>query len=288
MTERYHQLGYVKLPRLVLDAAQVDILADEANELANNVEHHPKSEMLYATSLADLTEKPLFYCQGQWRAAWGMHDLVYHPTLTVAACQLLNQSPVRLWYDEVFVKAAQTGPCVPWQQHYARWQHTAPLHHVTVLLALDGLSQDRGAPCLIPGSHRWRNGAELLPPVAYDPSRSEAEQLNTIWEVTNEEEKEVLLDTPPVTLELRRGEAVLIHPLTLYATHANRSLNTARCCLVHYMGDRVRTVQHGPLLPHTHALPANSPIYGPYYPVVFDPAVAENMPMLNEGQVQLE
>ncbi|RNC31617.1 phytanoyl-CoA dioxygenase, partial [Trypanosoma cruzi] len=137
IVERFHQLGYIKLPRPVLDAQQVDKLADEVNELANNVEHHPKTEKLYATSLANLTEGPLFYCQGQWRAAWGMHDLIYLPTITVAASQILGNSIVRLWYDEVFMKEARKGPCVPWQQNYARWQHTTPVNHVTVMIALD-------------------------------------------------------------------------------------------------------------------------------------------------------
>lgn len=278
--QQYHQLGYVKLPRLVLNPQQVDILADEVNQLANNVEHHPKSENLYATSLADLTGGPLFYCQGQWRASWGMHDLVYLPSITVAACQALGNSLVRLWYDEVYMKEARTGPCVPWQQNYARWRHTAPVNHVTVMIALDSFNKDRGAPCLVPGSHRWRGGQELLPPVAYDPSQDEARQLNSIWDITNEEEQEVLMDTPPVTVDLRRGEALLIHPLTLFATHGNRSLNPVRCCFVHFMGDNTVAVNEGPLLPHTTRFPAAAKVQGPFFPVVFDPAMAEDLPLL--------
>lgn len=278
--QQYHQLGYVKLPRPVLDPQQVDILVDEVNQLANNVEHHPKSENLYSTSLADLTGGPLFFCQGQWRAAWGMHDLVYLPTISVAACQALGNSLVRLWYDEVYMKEARTGPCVPWQQSYARWRHTAPVNHVTVMVALDSLNKDRGAPCLVPGSHRWRDGQELLSPVPYDPTQEEARQLNTIWDITNEEEQEVLMDTPPVTVDLRRGEAMLIHPLTLFATHGNRSLNPARCCFVHYMGGNVMAVNEGPLLPHTTRFPAGGAIHGPFFPVVFDPAMAEDLPLL--------
>ncbi|EAN76751.1 phytanoyl-CoA dioxygenase (PhyH), putative [Trypanosoma equiperdum] len=275
----FHQFGYVKMPIPVLDHQQIDKLADEVNELANNVEHHPKTERLYATSLADLTGGPLFFCQGQWRAAWGMHDLIYLPTITVAASQILNNSLVRLWYDEVFMKAARTGPCVPWQQNYARWQHTKPVNHVTVMIALDTMNKDRGAPCLVPGSHRWREGG-LLPPVSYDPTKDEAHQLNTIWEIINEEEGEMLMDTPPVTVDLRRGEALLIHPLTLFATHGNRSLDAVRCCFIHYMGEKTYAVQNGPLLPHTTKFQADAMIQGPFYPVVFDPAMTEELTML--------
>lgn len=276
----YHQLGYVKLPRLILEPKQLDMLADEVNQLANNVEHHPKSENLYATSLADLTGGPIFCCQGQWRASWGMHDLIYLPSITVAASQVLKNSLVKLWYDEVYMKEARVGPCIPWQQNYARWQHTKPLNHVSVFIALDTLNKDRGAPCLIPGSHRWRDG-NLLPPVPYDPQKDESQQLNSIWDIVDEEEREVLLDSPPETIDLRRGEALLIHPLTLHATHANRSLGQCRTCIIHYMGEKTFTVGEGPLLPNTTRFHADAEIQGPYFPTVFDPGMTENIfPML--------
>lgn len=283
LIQEYHQLGFVKLPAPILDAQQVDKLADEVNELANNKEHHPKTEYLYATSLADLTGGPLFACQGSWRASWGLHDLIYLPHITVAASQVLGNSLVRLWYDEVFRKVARQGPCIPWQQHFSRWQHTKPVNHTTVMVALDTLNKDRAAPCLVPGSHRWREG-ELMPPVAYDPSQPESQQLNTIWDVVNEDEREMLMDTPPVTVEMRRGEALLIHPLTLYATHGNRSLDDARYALVHYMGSKTMTVRPGMLLPHTTKFQADAEIQGPYFPVVFDPAMTEDMGLLPDAE----
>ena len=279
--EQYHQLGYVKLPAPILDAQQCDKLADEVNELANNVEHHPKTEHLYATSLADLTGGPLFFCQGQWRASWGMHDLIYLPSLTVAASQLLGNSVVRLWYDEVFMKMARKGPCIPWQQNFARWQHTAPMHHVTAMIALDTLNKDRSAPCLIPGSHRWRDG-DILPPVTYDPSKDESQQMNTIWEIVDDDEREILMDMPPSTIDMRRGEVIFVHPSTLYATHGNRTLDNSRFLFVHYIGGKVTAVDAGPLLPHTTKFAAGAQVQGPYYPVVFDPALTETFGALSE------
>eukprot|EP00796_Vickermania_ingenoplastis_P010675 gene10675-7419_t len=262
----YHQLGYVKLPRLVLEPKQIDMLADEVNQLANNVEHHPKSENLYATSLADLTGGPIFCCQGQWRASWGMHDLIYLPSLTVAASQVLQNSLVRLWYDEVYMKEPRVGPCIPWQQNFARWQHTKPLNHVSIFIALDTLNKDRGAPCLIPGSHRWRDG-NLLPPVPYDPGKDESQQLNSIWDIVDEEEREVLLDSPPETIDLRRGKLFLfiLSPFT-------PPIPT---------GPLTFTVGEGPLLPNTTRFHADAMIQGPYFPTVFDPGMTENIfPML--------
>lgn len=280
--EQYHQMGYLKLPHPILDSLQLDKLADEVDELANNKEHHPKTENLYATSLADLKGGPLFFCQGQWRACWGMHDLVYLPNVTVAASQILGNSLVKLWYDEVFMKAAKTGPCVPWQQNYARWQHTQPINHTTVMIALDTLNKDRGAPCLIPGSHRWREG-DLLPTVPYDPTKDEAQQLNTIWDMVDEEEREVLMDMPPVTVDLRRGEALFIHPMALHATHGNRSLDAARCVFLHFMGKDTFAVRDGPLLPQSTRFHAGATIQGPFYPVVFDPALTEELMSLPES-----
>jgi hypothetical protein len=273
--DTYNQLGYVVMPHPVLSASQVDIVADEADQLNNEVEHHSKSELLYASSLTSLRKSPLFYCQGQWRACWGMHDLALMPHLTVPTSQLLGDVAVRLWYDEVIAKQAKIGPCLPWQQNYQRWQHTGPIGHVTVIVALDNLNKDRGAPCVIPGSHRWRQG-ELLPPVPFQPDLDEVGQMATIWDLVNEEERECLMDAPPVTLDLKRGQAAFIHPLLVHATHANRTLDWSRTVNIHYMRNGTATVQDGPLLPRTTRFAANTPIGGPFFPVVFDPAIMDD------------
>lgn len=271
----YKQLGYAVMPHPVLAPDQLDVLVDESGQLADDVEHHPKSDLLYATSLNLLQEQKVFYCQGAWRTCWGMHDVVFMPHLAVPASQLLGNVPVRLWYDEVIMKKPVVGPCLPWQQNYQRWQHTTPVNHITVLLALDNLTAETGAPCVTPGSHVWRQG-ELFPPVAHDDSRDESQTMGTIWDITNEAERECLLDTPPQTVELRRGQAMFIHPQLLYATHANRSRDHCRYLYIHYMGASTFTTQAGPLLPRTTRFPPNALIQGPYFPVAFDPAIVDD------------
>jgi hypothetical protein len=104
--------------------------------------------------------------------------------------------------------------------------------------------------------------------------------MHSIWDVANEEEKEMLMDLPPVTVDLRRGEAIFVHPLTMYATHGNRSLDAARCVFIHLMGRDTFAVQSGALLPHTTKFQSGAMIQGPFYPVVFDPAIAEDLTML--------
>lgn len=291
----YEQLGYLVTPQPILDHRQCDTLSDEVSQLANNVEHHPRTESLYATSLADLTGGPLFFCQGQWRAAWAMHDLLFHPSLTVAASQLLGNTVVRLWYDEVLMKCARTGPCIPWQQNYARWQHTVPIQHITVMIALDTLTAERGAPCIIPGSHAWRDAKNLLTVPPYDATRDEAAHMNSIWELVDAAEREMLMDTPPETITMQRGQALFLHPMAVYATHGNRTFEPSKCLFIHYFGDQVRTVQPGALLPKTTRFAAGSPIHGPFYPVCFDPSMVEepaedgsgSQTALPEGQPQL-
>jgi hypothetical protein len=273
--ETYRQLGYAVMPHPVLSPEQVDLLADEAQQLADDREHHPKMDLLYATSLNSLKDTPLFYCQGQWRACWAMHDLIMMPHLAVPSSQLLGNVPVRLWYDEVIAKKGRVGPCLPWQQNYQRWQHTNPINHVTVMIALDTLTKDRGAPCVVPGSHVWRDG-ELFPPVAYDEAKDESQVMSSLWEITNEEEQECLMDTPPQTINLQRGQAMFLHPRLLYATHGNRSLDWSRCLFVHYMGDGTMTTHAGPLLPKTTRFPPGALIQGPYYPVAFDPSMMDD------------
>ena len=280
----YHQVGYVTMPHAALSPQQCDKLADEVMQLANDREHHPKMENLYATSLTNMSLEAMkfemFFCQGQWRASWALHDLIYMPRFTVPCSQILGNTVLRLWYDEVVMKNPRKGPCIPWQQNYARWQHTKPMNHVTVAIALDTLTKDRGAPCVIAGSHRWRDG-QCIPTSAFDPSKDEIGQINSIWDIVNEDEREMVLDTPPETIELQRGQAMFIHPMTLHCTHGNRTLDYSKMLLLHFMGTPTYAVHAGSLLPKTTRFPAESVIHGPYFPVVFDPSVVEDMPPAN-------
>ena len=275
--DTYNQLGYVVMPHAVLSPEMVDCLADEANQLADDKEQHPKTECLYGTSLHDIAHdsKQLFYCQGQWRACWGMHDLAIMPHLCVPSSQMLGDVTVRLWYDEVLMKGPRKGPCLPWMQNYSRWQHTKPINHITVMVALDALTKDRGAPCLVPGSHRWRDGQTCIDFPQFDMSKDEAAQLNSIWDVVTEDEKECLMDLPPVTVELQRGQAMFIHPMTLYATHGNRSYDSSKVVFIHYMGHPTYAAFGGALLPKSTRFAPGSPISGPYYPVAFDPSIVD-------------
>ena len=246
--------------------------------------HHPKLEYLYATSLANVDRGPLFYCQGQWRASWGLHDLIYLPSIVVAASQLLGKSAiVQLWYDEVMMKAPRIGPCIHWQQHYARWQHTRPVNHITAVVALDTLTKDRSALCLIPGSHRWRDG-KLLDVPSYDASRDEAAHMNSIYEIVNDEEREILMDMPPQTMELKRGQVMFVHPLTVYATHGNPFVRLCEMCVHPHDGaPPPYTTQPGPVLPKSTRFAADAVIRGPYFPVLFDPSMVDEPVSLPEG-----
>jgi hypothetical protein len=277
--DMYHQLGYVSMPHPVLSPEMVDCLADEVSQLADDKEQHPRTDCLYGTSLHDLSHdsKQIFYCQGQWRAAWGMHDLAIMPHLCVPCSQMLGDVSVRLWYDEVLMKGPRKGPCLPWMQNYTRWQHIKPNQNfVTVMVALDALTKDRGAPILIPGSHRWRGGDQIIPMPDFDPKKDEAAQLNSIWDVVTEDEKECLMDLPPITVELQRGQAMFIHPMTLYATHGNRSYDSSKVVFIHFMGNPTFAAYGGALLPKSTRFAPGSIIQGPYYPVAFDPSMVED------------
>jgi hypothetical protein len=112
---------------------------------------------------------------------------------------------------------------------------------------------------------------------AYDAMKDEATQLNSIWDVVDDGERECLMDMPPVTVELQRGQCMFIHPMTLYATHGNRSYSSSRSVYIHYMAHGTQTVQAGPLLPKTTRFPPAAVIQGPYFPMVFDPSMVEDM-----------
>ena len=115
----------------------------------------------------------------------------------------------------------------------------------------------------------------------YDPHKDEAAHMNSIWDIVNEEERETLMDIPPETIELQRGQALFLHPLAVYATHGNRSFDHSRCLMIHFMGPTT-TTRPGSVLPHTTRFPEGAKIEGPYFPVVFDPSVVDEPVALPE------
>ena len=115
----------------MLDDRQVEKLQKELAALADT--NHPGHELFYEFHSNESSDPStiLFHALGAWRITAGFHDVLWNPRFLVAASQLLGNTPVRFWHDQLFWKPAKTGGVVAWHQDYSYWTRTKPIAHLT-------------------------------------------------------------------------------------------------------------------------------------------------------------
>ena len=248
-------LGGIKM----LDDRQLDILRDELTQISDPA--HPGNEFFYEFHSNESTDPStiLFHALGAWRISPGLHDVLWNPRFLVAASQLLGDRPVRFWHDQLFWKPANQGGVVAWHQDYSYWTRTKPVAHLTCWCGLDDATKENGCLQYIPGSHKWG----LLPkPVI-------AGELDGIKDFLNDEQKKQF--ERPRFAELKAGEAVFHHPLTLHGSGANTSPRPRRAFVINVIADGVISDSDEPLLDGVPIVSKGEKIQGQFFPLLFEP-----------------
>ena len=253
----YVENGWVAGIR-VLDDTQLKVLRTELDAL---MAHDPPGRELFYEYHHNESRDPdlvLFHALGAWRIMPGFHDLLWDPAITRPASQLLG-GPVRFWHDQLFVKPAMYGGVVAWHQDYSYWTRTRPIAHLTCWIALDDATRENGCVHYVSGSHRW----ELLPVTGL------AGDMNAIRSVLTPE-RERALDNA-VAVELKAGEAVFHHALTVHGSYENRSDRPRRATVVNMMRDGVVADLGESLLEGVPPIHAGDKVDGRFFPLLHDP-----------------
>ena len=253
----FKQNGFVSGIKL-LDDSQVDMLRSELEEVADT--KHPGHELFYEFHSNESTDPStiLFHALGAWRITNGLHDVLWNPRFLVAASQLLGNKPVRFWHDQLFWKPAKQGGVVAWHQDYSYWTRTKPIAHLTCWCALDDATIENGCLQYIPGSHEWG----LLPkPVI-------AGELQGIKDYLNDEQKAQF--EHPRYAEVKAGEAIFHHSLTLHGSGANNSPRPRRAFVINVFADGVKSDSNEPLLTGVPPVPKGEKMEGQFFPLLFD------------------
>ncbi|EDQ85546.1 uncharacterized protein MONBRDRAFT_29238 [Monosiga brevicollis MX1] len=211
------------------------------------VEHHVNQTGFCSISRFSLPSSSLPPSLSLSLSLNGFHDLIFHPAITVPSAQLIageGRSPtsVRFWHDQLFCKPAAHGGNVAYHQDYSYWTRTTPMQHLTVHVALDDQSPENGAITYIP----------------------DMDSIKTVLE------PDELARFEPVTLRLRRGEAVIHHPLSVHGSFGNRSPRPRRAAVVNFLADGTLSDSDDPLLGNTPPVARGQPVRGQFFPVVLD------------------
>ncbi len=252
----YRDEGYLAGIRLLTDA-QIDALCEELESLFDP--KHPGHGLFYEyhSNESQDRDKVLFHALGAWRITPGLHDLLWNPSLTVAASQLLG-GPVRFWHDQLFCKPAHHGGVVAWHQDYSYWTRTQPMNHLTCWIGLDDATVENGCVHYIPGSHHW----PLLPVTGL------AGGMDAIQSVLTDEQK---AQFKPVAAELPKGFATFHHPLMVHGSHGNASGRPRRAVVINMFLDGTQSASDDPLLHGVPPIPKGQRMGGQFFPLLFDP-----------------
>ena len=254
----FHRQGFVVGPK-VLNALQIEQLRAELAVLTHPA--HPGQEFWYEYNSNESRDpdRVLFHALGAWRIAVGLHDLLWHPAITTPASQLLGGA-VRFWHDQLFCKPALHGGVVAWHQDYSYWTRTRPMAHLTCWIGLDDSTVDNGCVNYVPGSHHWN----LLPITGL------AGDMQAIQSVLSAEQWEQFRN--PVPVELKAGECVFHHPLTVHGSFENRTERPRRAVVVNMVLDGVCSQSDQPLLDGVPVIPPGTPLGGQFFPLLYSPA----------------
>lgn len=251
----FHEEGYLANVRL-LDDEQVNALNEELAAITDP--EHPGNSLFYEFNCNESADPNavLFHSLGHWRITPGFHDVLWNPAFVMAASQLLEDSSVRFWHDQLFCKPARHGGVVAWHQDYSYWTRTEPMQHLTCWTGLDDASTENGCVHYIPRSHRW--GLLDKPELAGD--------MEGVLDYLTEEQKAAF---NPVPIEMKRGHATFHHPLTVHGSYENRSPRSRRAFVHNVFADGTRSASDEPLLTGVPAVPKGQTLDGQFFPLLY-------------------
>jgi ectoine hydroxylase-related dioxygenase (phytanoyl-CoA dioxygenase family) len=247
-------LGGVKM----LDEHQITQLRKELAEIADP--KHPGHELFYEFHSNESTDPDtiLFHALGAWRITEGFHDVLWNPRFLVAASQLLGDHTVRFWHDQLFWKPPKKGGVVAWHQDYSYWTRTKPVAHLTCWCSLDNATVENGCLQYVPGSHRW--GLLDKPNLAGD--------LLGIMDYLNEDQKK---EFKPVHVEVKAGESIFHHSLTLHGSGENKSNQARRAFVINVFADGVKSDSDSPMLEGVPPVAKGEKMEGQFFPLLYQP-----------------
>jgi ectoine hydroxylase-related dioxygenase (phytanoyl-CoA dioxygenase family) len=273
----FHEHGYLTNVK-VLTEQQCDRFVAELPKTIDP--SNPRHQYYYEFQNNESKDpnKVLFHCLGAWRVNPYFHDLLWSPAFRMAAYQLLEESPIRMFHDQVFGKPANHGGCVAWHQDFSYWTWTKPMQHLTCWLPIDNVTTENGCLWYVPHSHKWG----LLPVTGL---AADMDAVKTI--LTPEQNKEFAAKVPQA---MTRGCASFHHPLTMHGSYENKTAAPRRALALNVFKDGTLSnweARANEMLKNPKELmdfnkwggkgwyhaKQDQPWVGHLFPILFDPAV---------------
>lgn len=258
----FKENGYVSGIKL-LEHWQINQLNKELEQIVNP--EHPDNSLFYQFFSNSSTDpnSVLFHALGAWRITPGFHDILWNPAFAMAASQLLGDTNIRFWHDQLFCKPAKHGGVVAWHQDYSYWTRTTPMQHLTCWVGLDDATTENGCMYYVPGSHRW--GLLDMPELTGE--------MEGLMAMLSEQQK---ADFKPIPIELKKGYGTFHHPLLVHGSYENKSDRQRRAFVLNVFVDGTISGADKTLMPGTPPIPKGEPVQGQFFPLLIDRKLTDN------------
>ncbi len=213
--------GFITVEDVLTDD-EVDALAGRADLIASGeAEHIPErciqQEQVFRRGEREVTDQVLSVRKLHMLA---VHDEVMwqhatNPKIVDIIADLLGTDDIKLYNDQLFMKAPETGTAQGWHQDSGSWRDIFPMDLVSAWTAIDDATLENGCLNFAVGTHQWG--------MLSNPARGAlVDELNSG-------------DWPVAPAPLKRGSVSFHHSLTLHQSGANTSSKRRRGYATHYM-----------------------------------------------------
>lgn len=205
-----------------------------------------------AARLKSLGDGPIFaQFVNVWREDEGMAALTRHPNVAAAAKTLAGK-PLRLWHDQILIKAPGTSKATEFHQDQPYWPHDASPDPISCWIALGDVPVEAGCMTFLPG----QQGRTDLPMQNLADDRS-------LFEIAPD-----LVWAPRVTLPLRAGDVTFHHGRCPHMATPNLSDSPRVAHVVIFMDAATRYNGAGHVVTDPLGLPVGSSMEHELFPKV--------------------
>lgn len=247
--ERFYRDGYLKFGR-ALDDSQVETLRAALDRvITEELEREDDSglppEFAYGHDRKARAADPdprqaraIHQFVNMWKVAPEYKATLSNPKITGAIRQLMDDTPVRLWHDQVISKPPGDNAHFSCHHDFYFWPLDRPTM-ITCWLALDDATPANGCMHVIPGSHRDPRfqpvGCDLSAELHLAPKPMGAGEPASLYQ-----EVRAWGPEQAVPVELKAGECMFHHCLNYHLTPQNTTDRQRRAFVMIYMPDGTR------------------------------------------------
>ena len=223
----------------VLSSSKVDALAQHCDFIASGQADHIPDTSIQLEKVFRERKQPIDDPVLSVRKLYNIavHDdtmwtHVTNQSIVDIIADLLGTEDIKLYGDQLFMKASKTGSAQPWHQDSASWRDILPMDLVSAWTAIDDATMENGCLNFAPGTHRW--------------GMISGPQLNRLTDDLESRQ------WPVAPAPLSRGGISFHHSLVLHQSNANRSGHRRRGYATHYMratSIKDETVTDAPKMP---------------------------------------